>query len=362
MLASVGASAKKGVLIKGGKYIETLARADVLLIDKTGTLTLGKPTITEVVVLPSSSRAPEEHRDYSEQSGAKRHGEGAGGGTGVGILDENALLSLAASADRYSEHPFAEALRSAARERGLELQEATEFESIAGTGVRARINGNKISVGRSPFEKDEQRSALESQGKTVLSVLIDDKLSGWIAASDTLRSEVPDSLQAVKDLGIEQIELITGDNERVASSLARSLGISYRAGLMPEDKIHIVREYQSQGKIVVMIGDGINDAPALAQANVGIAMGRPGTDLAIEAAHSTPMREDWTLIPHLLQTAKRTMRVVKGNLAFTAVYNIVGLILAAFGFLPPMLAAALQSIPDVGILGNSARLLRQKEG
>jgi Cd2+/Zn2+-exporting ATPase/Cu+-exporting ATPase len=131
-----------------------------------------------------------------------------------------------------------------------------------------------------------------------LSVLIDDKLSGLIAASDTLRSEVPDSLQAVKDLGIGKIELITGDNERVASALANSLGISYRAGLMPEDKIRIVKEYQSQGKIVVMIGDGINDAPALAQANVGIAMGRAGTDIAMEAAHIALMREDWTLIPN----------------------------------------------------------------
>jgi P-type Cu+ transporter len=338
MLASVGASAKKGVLIKGGKYIETLARADVLLIDKTGTLTLGKPTITDVIPLASL--------------------DGAGGR----VLDENSLLSLAASADRYSEHPLAEALRSAARQRDLELQEATEFRSIPGTGVDARINGNRISVGRIPFERDARGTALESQGKTVLSVWIDDKLSGWIAASDTLRSEVPDSLQAVKDLGIQKIELITGDNERVAASLADSLGISYRAGLMPEDKIRIVREYQSRGKVVVMIGDGINDAPALAQADVGIAMGRPGTDIAMEAAHITLMREEWTLIPQLFHTAKRTMRVVRANLGFTAVYNILGLTLAAFGFLPPMLAAALQSIPDVGILGNSARLLRQKEG
>jgi Cd2+/Zn2+-exporting ATPase/Cu+-exporting ATPase len=192
-------------------------------------------------------------------------------------------------------------------------------------------------------------------------VLIDDKLAGWVAAADTLRSEVPEALQAVKDLGIKKIELITGDNERVASSLAHSLGISYRAGLLPEDKIRIVMEYQSQGKVVVMVGDGINDAPALAQADVGIAMGRAGTDVAMEAAHITLMREDWMLIPQLLQTARQTMRIVKGNLGFTAVYNIVGLILAAFGFLPPMLAAALQSIPDLGILGNSARLLRPRE-
>jgi P-type Cu+ transporter len=331
MLASVGASAKKGILIKGGKYIEALARADVLLIDKTGTLTLGKPVVTDVIPVDG--------------------------------LDENALLSLAASADRYSEHPLAEALRKAANERDLEIQEAAEFDSIAGMGVRARINGKRVSVGRFPHKDHEHAIAdLEAQGKTVLSVLIDDTLSGWIAASDILRSEVPESLLDVKDLGIKKIELITGDNERVASSLARALGISYRAGLMPEDKIRIVTEYQSQGHIVVMIGDGINDAPALAQANVGIAMGKAGTDIAMEAAHITLLREDWTLIPQLLRTAKRTMRVVKGNLGFTALYNGIGLVLAAFGFLPPLLAAALQSIPDLGILGNSARLLRQKKG
>lgn len=338
MLASVGANAKKGILIKGGKYIEMLARADVLLIDKTGTLTLGKPTVTDIIPLPSHLRR----------------------GVGGEVMDENALLSTAASADRYSEHPLADALRRAANERGLELKEVTEFESIAGIGVRANVNGIKVSVGRYSLEKDEQVKTLESQGKTVLAVSINEQLAGLIAASDTLRSEVPDSLQEVKNLGIHKIELITGDNERVASSLANSLGISYRAGLMPEDKIRIVKEYQEQGKIVVMIGDGINDAPALAQANVGIAMGKAGTDIAIEAAHITLMREDWSLIPQLIQTAKRTMRIVKGNLGFTAAYNVIGLILAAFGFLPPMLAAALQSIPDLGILGNSARLLRQK--
>lgn len=329
MLASVGASAKKGILIKGGKYLETLARADVLLIDKTGTLTLGKPIVTDIIVL----------------------GE---------VIDENTLLATAASADRYSEHPLADALRRSAHERGLQLQEAADFESIPGIGVRANVNGKIISVGRIA-DFSPQVQALESQGKTVLSVLIDDKLAGLIAASDILRSEVPDSLQEVKKLGIRKIELLTGDNESVASSLANSLGISYRAGLMPEDKIRIVKEYQSQAHIVVMVGDGINDAPALAQANVGIAMGKAGADIAIEAAHITLMREDWTLIPQLIQTAKRTMRVVKGNLGFTAAYNIIGILLAAFGFLPPMLAAALQSIPDLGILGNSARLIRQKE-
>lgn len=335
MLASVGASAKKGILIKGGKYLEALARADVLLIDKTGTLTLGRPVVTDVIAFPSSN-----------------------GGVG---WDENSLLAAAASADRYSEHPLADALRRASLERGLELQDANEFDSMTGVGVRATVNGKRIAVGRHSLNGNEQVKVLEAQGKTVLSVMVDDQPAGVIAASDTLRSEVPEALAEARQLGIQTIELLTGDNELVASALAGSLGISHRAGLMPEDKIRIVKEYQSQGRVVVMVGDGINDAPALAQADVGIAMGRAGTDIAIEAAHITLMREDWSLIPRLLQTANRTMRVVKGNLGFTAAYNTIGLLLAAFGFLPPIFAAALQSIPDLGILGNSARLLRQQE-
>jgi len=341
MLATIGANAKRGVLIKGGKYLETLARADVLLIDKTGTLTLGKPIVTDIIVFHRAERSNSE----------------------VEAMDENTLFSYAASADRYSEHPLADALRRSAQERGLALQEATNFESLAGMGVRANVNQKIISVGRRSLMRNAelipQAIDLEAQGKTVLYIWINDSLAGLIAASDTLRSEVPEALQKAKQLGIKKLELLTGDNEQVASSVGNALGIAYRAGLLPEDKIRIVKEYQARGHIVVMVGDGINDAPALAQANIGIAM-KAGTDIAIEAAHITLMHEDWNLIPHVLATAQRTMRVVKGNLGFTAAYNIIGLTLAAFGFLPPMLAAALQSIPDLGILGNSARLLRQK--
>ncbi|MFN8401349.1 MAG: cation-translocating P-type ATPase [Anaerolineales bacterium] len=327
MLATIGMNAKHGVLIKGGKYIETLARADVLLIDKTGTLTLGKPVVTDIIALNG--------------------------------MDESALLSRAASADRYSEHPLADALRRSAHERGLVLSEIKNFESHTGKGVQSTVDGKKVFVGKSVHATPEQAKEFEAQGKTVLYVSIDDSLAGFIAVSDTLRNEVPDALREAKRLGIKKIELLTGDNERTASSVAGALNISYRAGLMPEDKIRIVKEYQAQGHIVVMAGDGINDAPALAQANVGIAM-KAGTDIAIEAAHITLLREDWTLIPQVMAAAQRTMRVVKGNLGFTAAYNIVGLALAAFGFLPPILAATLQSIPDLGILGNSARLLKNQ--
>ena len=331
MLASIGAGAKRGLLIKGGKYLEVLARADVLLIDKTGTLTLGRPQITDVV--PFNGRS------------------------------ESELLSLAASAERYSEHPLAEAVRDAARRRHLSLSEQKRFEAIPGLGVRAHVDGAVISVGSQRLISGASSipiaTELEAQGKTLLFVARDNELIGVIGAADTLRPEVPAALAEVRALGVDQIELLTGDNERTASALAERLGVRYRANLLPEDKISIVKDYQTKGHTVVMVGDGVNDAPALAQADVGIAMGAAGTDVAIEAAHVALMREDWMLVPEVLRIARRTMRVVKLNIGFTAAYNLIGLSLAAVGFLPPILAAAAQSLPDLGILANSSRLLRQ---
>jgi Cu+-exporting ATPase len=361
MLASIGAGAKRGLMIKGGKYLETLARADVLLIDKTGTLTLGRPRITEVV-----------YRDGSSYQIADLTKKGKGSPTNHQRGSE--ILALAASAERYSEHPLAQAVRDAASEEGLALAEPYDFEAVPGRGVHASVNGNRVSVGdpeiagqNAPVKVQNEITAwknlsqrLISQGKTVLYVAIDGELSGILAASDMLRPEVPQALQAVRSLGIHKIELLTGDNPGTATAIASPLGIGYRAELLPEDKIAIVREYQSKGHTVVMVGDGVNDAPALAQADIGIAMGAAGSDVAIEAAHVALMRDDWTLVPQLLRIAQHTMRVVKTNIAFTAIYNFAGLSLAALGFLPPIFAAAAQSLPDLGILANSSRLLRQK--
>jgi Cd2+/Zn2+-exporting ATPase/Cu+-exporting ATPase len=165
----------------------------------------------------------------------------------------------------------------------------------------------------------------------------------------------------LKNLGFKDIEVITGDNLPTARAIGEHLGISYQANCSPADKIQIVKDYQKQGHTVVMVGDGVNDAPALAQADIGIAMGAAGSDVAIQAAHIALLGETWDLVPQVIEIARRTMRVVKVNIAFTAVYNLVGLTLAALGLLPPIFAAAAQSIPDLGILLNSARLLRQKE-
>jgi Cd2+/Zn2+-exporting ATPase/Cu+-exporting ATPase len=332
MIAAIGAGARKGLLIKGGKYLEALSRADVLLLDKTGTLTFGRPQITDIITLA----------DHSERE----------------------VLTLAASAERYSEHPLAEAVRTRATEQGIILLDIEEFEAIPGVGVRVRIDGRLVTVGsHRMISGDDSFPAvdkLEAQGKTMLFVASNGKLAGVLAAADTLRPEVPEALAGVGKTGIRKIELLTGDNEQTASLVAEKLGIGYRANLLPEEKIAIVKSYQAKGHVVVMVGDGVNDAPALAQADVGIAMGAAGSDVAIEAAHIALMREDWTLVPELFHIARRTMGVVKLNLAFTAFYNVTGITLAAFGLLPITLAAALQSLPDIGILANSSRLLRQK--
>ncbi|MGH2524359.1 MAG: heavy metal translocating P-type ATPase, partial [Anaerolineales bacterium] len=327
MLASIGASAKRGLLIKGGKYLETLARADVLLIDKTGTLTLGRPQITNIVDCRLRIA------DLPDQFAIENH--------------QSTILRLAASAERYSEHPLAEAVRVAARERGLALEEPKAFEALPGLGVRARVNGNVITVGNRRMMPVGQVAnlphnggELEAQGKTLLFVARDNELIGMLAAADTVRPEAPQALAEVRALGVREIELLTGDNERAAAHLAERLGVRHRANLLPEDKIAIVKDYQARGHTVVMVGDGVNDAPALAQADVGIAMGAAGTDIALEAAHVALMRDDWMLVPAVLGIARRTLRVVKMNLAFTVLYNFAGLALASLGLLPPIFAAA----------------------
>jgi Cu+-exporting ATPase len=332
MLASVGAGAKRGLLIKGGKYLEALAKADILLVDKTGTLTLGKPEIADIVPLAD--------------------------------LSQNEVLRLAASAERDSEHPLAEAVRQAARSRGLVTSHPDSFEALPGRGVRAVVDRALLTVGNLRLVPEAAEHPcvleLELQGKTLLLVARDGVPIGVLGAADTARQEVPAALGKLRQLGIRQIELLTGDNERTAAVLAEGLGVGYRANLLPEDKIAVVREYQARGHTVVMVGDGVNDAPALAQADVGIAMGAAGADVALEAAHIALMREDWELVPNVVAIAKRTMGTVRGNLGFTIAYNLVGLSLAALGFLPPVIAAAAQSIPDLGILANSSRLLKAR--
>lgn len=347
MLASIGAGAKRGLMFKGGKYLEALAQADILLIDKTGTITFGEPEVTSIVA------TGREYSSLNEDDPKIR-------------VRRNWILQAAASAEKYSEHPMAKAIREKAEIEGLDFFDPVEFKALPGKGVTALVNGHQVVVGnRHLFSgkseiNDIDFSALESEGNTLSIVEVDGRVIGILAAADKLRPEVPEAITEISDLGIQQVEILTGDNTRVAEKLADQLGVAYQAELLPEDKIRIVKDYQLKGYSVIMVGDGVNDAPALAQADVGIAMAAAGRNAAVEASHIAIMHDDWLLIPEAIRISRRTMRVVKGNIGFTAGYNVIGLSLAAFGILPPVLAAAAQSIPDLGILANSSRLLKQK--
>jgi Cu+-exporting ATPase len=339
VVASTGAAARKGILVKGGLYLEALARVDTAVVDKTGTLTLGKPAVTQISNLQSH-------------------------------ISKDQVLALGAALEQYSEHPLAGAVMAEAKARGLALDGAHDFEAIPGKGVVAQVNGDVACLGtRSLLDErgvqigmNEAQLAneLEAQGQTVLWLARDSTALGLIAVADVIRPEVPAAIAELERLGIKRIVLLTGDNERTANAVAAQLGITeVRANLLPQDKIEAVKALQAEGRRVAMIGDGVNDAPALAQADVGIAMGAAGTGVALEAAHVALMRDDWSQVPEAIRTGRRTFRTIRQNITFGVLYNIAGVTLAALGILPPVLAAAAQSMPDVAVFLNSSRLLRR---
>ena len=338
VLAAVGRAARRGIIVKGGRYLEALAKVDTIVMDKTGTLTIGRPEVTDVVPL--------------------------GGGS------EGQLLALAASVERRSEHPLAAGILRAAEGRGLGLSEPKEFEVYPGEGVLASVNGARALCGTEklmargrvevPGAVVARIQALAAEGKSVVLVAMCGRLLGLVALADTLRPEVPGALDALRALGVRRMLLLTGDRREVAAAMAQQLGIDFEAEVLPQEKIRLVERLQGAGHVVAMVGDGINDAPALAQADVGIAMGAAGTDAAIEAAHVALMQDDWRVVPEAIQIGRRAFRTIKQNLWFTAAYNLVGMLLAATGWLPPIVAAAAQSLPDVVVMLNSSRLLRTR--
>ncbi len=337
VLASVGRAARRGIIVKGGRVLEALAKVDTLVMDKTGTVTFGTPRVTEIVSLND--------------------------------LPEAQMIASAAAVERYSEHPVASAILAEAQARGLAIAPPEEFEVLPGEGVVARVGAVELACGNGrlmerrgakvPHAALDRVHTLEEQGRTVVYVAEGATLAGLIGVADTLRPEVPEALSGLRVLGIRRLLLLTGDNERIARALAAELGVDYRAECLPEEKIEIVRRLQSEGARVAMVGDGINDAPALAQADVGIAMGAAGTDAAIEAAHVALMRDDWRLVPEAIEIGRRAFATIKQNLWFTAAYNVAGILLAAIGWLPPIGAAAAQSLPDVVVMLNSSRLLKR---
>jgi len=339
IMVGVGRGARAGVLIKNAEALETLEKVDTLVVDKTGTLTEGKPEIVSY--------------------------------TGA-LKDEPELLRLAASLERASEHPLAAAVVNAAVHRGLNLSQPEEITSVTGKGILGIVDGRKVAVGNPALMADVGAlqkaiiSALVQPGGTVLCVAIDGKYVGNLGVADRLKESTPSALRDLKAQGI-RIVMLTGDNRIVAAALAKTLGIEeFEAEALPEKKLEIVRKLQGQGRVVAMAGDGINDAPALAQADVGIAMGT-GTDVAMESGGITLVKGDLTGILRARKLSQATMRSIRQNLFFAFVYNAIGVPIAAgvlypfFGLLlSPIFAAAAMSFSSVSVITNALRLRNVK--
>ncbi|MGG7579267.1 heavy metal translocating P-type ATPase [Rhizobium sp. Nf11,1] len=339
IMIATGRGAGEGVLIKDAEALERFSKVDTLIVDKTGTLTEGKPVLTDIVA--------------------------AGG------VKENRLLSLAASLERGSEHPLAEAIVAGAEERGAAFVEVSGFEAKTGKGVQGIADGTKVALGNAalltdlgvdPSALSEKTEALRGDGKTVMFVTLDGKLAGLVAVADRIKPTTSAAIKALHDSGLKII-MATGDNERTARAVANSLGIDeVRADVLPEGKKALIEELRAKGAVIAMAGDGVNDAPALATADVGIAMGT-GADVAMESAGITLVKGDLNGIVRARRLAEATMRNIRQNLGFAFGYNALGVPVAAgilypvFGLLlSPMIAAAAMSLSSVSVIANALRL------
>jgi len=339
IMVGTGRGATAGVLIRNAEALEILEKVDTLVVDKTGTLTQGKP---ELVIVKTVAGA-----------------------------DEERALRLAASLEQGSEHPLAEAIVRGARNKGMELTQVNNFQSVTGKGVTGDIQGHKVALGNIKLleslgiragDLSKQADDLRAEGHTVMFVSIDDKAAGLLSVSDPIKDSTPDAIRALHSQGI-RIVMLTGDNRRTAEAVARKLGIDQvQAEVLPEQKAEVVKKLQAEGRVVAMAGDGINDAPALAQADVGIAMGT-GTDVAMESAGVTLIKGDLRGIVRARLLSRATMRNIRQNLFFAFIYNSVGvpvaagLLYPAFGWLrSPIIAAAAMSFSSVSVISNALRL------
>ena len=354
IMVGTGRAAHAGVLIKNAEALETLEKVDTLVVDKTGTLTEGKPRVLSVVTLALESQPAQPPFVPGRRS-----------------FNENELLQLAASLERASEHPLASAIVAAAEERGLRLSEMTGFNSLTGRGVSAMLDGQVIAAGNERFLEDlgtahgdvlPKAEELRSQGQTVIFVLVDGKVAGLIGVADPIKASTSNAVRNLRDQGIDVV-MITGDHRLTAQAVAKQLGIDkFEAEVLPEGKLDVVRRLQGQGRVVAMAGDGINDAPALAQANIGIAMGT-GTDVAMESGGVTLVKGDLRGIVRARKVSQATMRNIRENLFFAFIYNALGVPIAAgvlypfFGLLlSPIFAAAAMSFSSVSVITNALRL------
>ena len=332
MIAAIARAARTGILIKGGIYLETLAKVDVMVFDKTGTLTANRPEVVEVA-------------------------------THSALFDESALLRLAAAADRRSAHPLAKAVVVAATARGIAFPEPESFEQLQGRGVKATVEGRVVLVGNAALLREggvTLESAVEGGGRTPVHMAVDGQFAGVIFIADNLRPGAREALAELRASGVKRIVMLTGDNAATAQIIASALGIDeVRADLMPEDKVKAIAELQAQGHRVAMVGDGINDAPALAKADVGIAMGGGGTQAALEAADIALMTDDLAKIAAARAIARRAYRTVQENLFVgVGVVHVLGITAALMGWIGPIQAAIIHLGPDILVFVNSVKLLK----
>ena len=332
MIAAIARAARHGILVKGGLYLESLAKVDVMVFDKTGTLTANKPEVVRV-----------ESRDQR--------------------ISENELLSLAAAADRRSAHPLAKAVVEQAMFKQLTVAEPDKYKQVQGRGVIATVAGRAVLVGNAALLRENGVTlvdAVEDGGQTPVHVAIDGQFAGVIFIADSLRPGAREALDKLRETGVKRIVMLTGDNEATARAVASLLGVDeVRANLMPEDKVTAIEDLKKQGHRVAMIGDGINDAPALARADVGIAMGGGGTQAALEAADIVLMTDDLSKIVGARAIARRAYRTIQENLFVgVGVVHVLGITAALMGWIGPIEAALLHLGPDVLVFVNSAKLLR----
>jgi Cu+-exporting ATPase len=342
IMVGTGRGARAGILIRNAEALETFGKVDTLIIDKTGTLTEGKPTLSSVIPQPG--------------------------------IDESGLLQLVASLERSSEHPLAAAIVKGAEAKKLSLTDVVGFNSVTGKGVKGAVSGKQVAVGNAELFHDlsidptplvDRAEALRKEGQTVMLVAIDGKAAGIVGVADPIKDSTPDAIRELKAAGLKII-MVTGDNATTAKAVADKLGIEFYADVLPQKKAEVVKECQLKGSVVAMAGDGVNDAPALAQADIGIAMGT-GTDVAMEACGITLLKGDLRGILRARHLSKSTMRNIRENLFFAFVYNAIGVPLAAgvlfpgFGLLlNPMIAAAAMSFSSVSVIANALRLRTTK--
>lgn len=337
IMVGTGLGAKRGILIKNGEALEKGKKIDVVVFDKTGTLTEGKPKVTDVVSYNS-------------------------------LVNADELLEMAASLEKFSEHPLAQAIVNAAKEKGLSIQEARNFENLVGRGVKGQLKNDTILLGNARLMREhgisiatcqKQIEALEEEAKTVVALAYGNNVAGVIAIADTLKADTKEAIQRLHSQGIATV-MITGDNKKTAEAIAKQVGIEkVFAEVLPGDKAEKVRLLQEDGQKVAFVGDGINDAPALVQADLGVAIGT-GTDIAIEAGNIVLVKGNPTKVVEALALSKLTFRTIKQNLFWAFFYNVVALPLAASGLLNPMIAAGAMAFSSVSVVSNSLRIKRYR--